>query len=388
MKSATALTLALLYTLTLVVDAVNHLNATALEQLSRTDEISLIKVDPAGCDKSCDVVQKVWEQTTQILGNDFTGRPYASYVRAWSLNCTEEPVLCRRLLGIMFDSNINSGPQFLVLRGANVEEKYGGGSELSLLMRFLSAATARQTFLQRKLRRDLGEGSEKARLSVTHEQLACTPLTHVRYINLAHRTERDTQMRVELAKLGFVPPSVHRIEGVQVDGHAGLVGCLLAHIRALEAAYTLGGEISLILEDDFTLLPGVEPDEFGSIVDQAKVAAKQDGNRESDWWDVILLATSGDFLPSDHPPFHWVVHSQTTTAYLIRRNYIPVLLGCWQGMIDAWNAGGRNDALVTALDQKWKVLQLEDSGRWFAYKLGMQRAGHGDIEGGYRSYGV
>ena len=57
-------------------------------------------------------------------------------------------------------------------------------------------------------------------------------------------------------------------------------------------------------------------------------------------------------------------------------------------MIDAWNAGGHNDALVTALDQKWKVLQLEDSGRWFAYKLGMQRAGHGDIEGGYRSYGV
>jgi len=80
-----------------------------------------------------------------------------------------------------------------------------------------------------------------------------------------------------------------------------------------------------------------------------------------------------------------VIYSQTASSYIIKRDYIQVLLqNMREAMNDMFINGRRHE---NCLDIYWTSLQLKD--KWYALypAIGYQYGNHSDIENGFREYG-
>jgi glycosyl transferase family 25 len=213
-------------------------------------------------------------------------------------------------------------------------------------------------------------------------------LPQILYINLANRTDRKKQILEELEKLKLdntntnTKTKIHRIDAVYMpkNGHKG---CVQSHIKALKyIKSTSSVPYALILEDDFEL--AVSPDEFKAQI--TKIITTLEKRQQA--WDVIMLATA---YATKEPlegsdDIVRIRKSTTSSAYIIKREYIDILLACFMDCDSHMSADKvkdpKNGFEDYALDQQWAKLQKRDN--WFGFKedLSKQRAIWSSIQTG------
>lgn len=191
------------------------------------------------------------------------------------------------------------------------------------------------------------------------------------YINLAHRTDRNTHIQAEIAKLSPNPDTVHRIDAIKHD--LGIVGCSLSHIKALEYALEHPEwDTVLVLEDDFTF----HSNNSDEICKSIKNLIHHDAS-----YDACLLSYNHvcvTYGPSTKKSnIVRIKRSQTTSSYIITRKYIPTLL---ENFKEGAMLISSEHKIEYYIDLYWQKLQRK--GKWYSTNpaLGYQYDGFSDIE--------
>jgi len=187
------------------------------------------------------------------------------------------------------------------------------------------------------------------------------------YINLDHRTDRDEHIRGEIQHIDPTFSKTHRVSGVHVPNH-GALGCSTSHCNALTMIMQHPDwNTCMILEDDFTFSSPLD------AVHQIDTLFK-----ESPTFDVFLLAYNDVHMNSISTSIHRVYSSQTTSGYIVHRDYIPTLLNNFTTSRDHLKRCGPSHDMC--IDQYWK--QLMPIGRWYTLstRIGYQYMNYSDIE--------
>lgn len=187
----------------------------------------------------------------------------------------------------------------------------------------------------------------------------------VYYINLDSREDRKAHIEKTLKKCGLEKIS-NRISAIKRE--IGVMGCVESHILSLEKFIESNLEYALIIEDDLLVKDKENFKKnilkiFENSVDFDIVQIS--GNH------INLLDCDFDFLKK-------VVDSQTTSGYIITRNFAPTLLANFKESLDLMKKNGKTHE--NCLDIYWKKLQPDS--KWFAFVpvLGTQMPGYSDIE--------
>jgi len=138
----------------------------------------------------------------------------------------------------------------------------------------------------------------------------------VYYMNLDHREDRRKEIEGELDKLGVPESKRVRISGVYKPGF-GILGCGLAHKKTIETFLASPHKTCLIFEDDFEFTLDME---YVHYLLNAIMEEKIE-------YDCIMLA--GCILrvePTAYPFLQKVLDAHTASAYLITKEFAPVLL--------------------------------------------------------------
>jgi glycosyl transferase family 25 len=186
------------------------------------------------------------------------------------------------------------------------------------------------------------------------------------YINLRSRPDRNEHLLSELRRVDLPPEIIHRFEAVE---HAdGAIGCTLSHMEVLRSCLSDTSLNSvLVLEDDFTI---TDPDAFTRFFSEVSYSFD---------WDVILLAGNCFHREYFNRFLDKTLDTQTTSAYMVRKHYFPVLLA---NFMEGFNGLMKNPGLrpIYAIDMFWKRLQKKD--RWFLSRprLGLQYSNFSDVE--------
>lgn len=196
------------------------------------------------------------------------------------------------------------------------------------------------------------------------------------YINLAHRTDRRTQIE-DMLKSHNLFENTTRIDAVYTPSF-GALGCSLSHIKALEAflANPVSASICIILEDDFRFNKGPSP--LQDTIDLM--------NNTGLDWDVILIASNTlHSTPVSGQPvaLQKCRAALSTSGYVVNRHYVKTLLDNFKEGVQLLDKSrSKNDAI----DMHWKKLQsIHD---WYIHVVGHQQPGYSDIEKCYCNYGV
>lgn len=203
----------------------------------------------------------------------------------------------------------------------------------------------------------------------------------VYYINLDHRTDRKEQFLGEMQKLGIPESQIQRISAVYTK-ELGILGCGLSHKKALETFYESGEPYCYIFEDDFELTLDVK---------YAQFLLRYPFERKIPF-DLIMLA--GNIMREEKTSeffLHRVLDAQTTSAYLITREFAPKLIQNISEstkLLEDWWIQHKERKHEYCLDIYWKKLQPES--QWFVLhpKLGIQRESYSDIERCVTNYRV
>jgi hypothetical protein len=138
----------------------------------------------------------------------------------------------------------------------------------------------------------------------------------VYYMNLDHREDRRKEIEGELDKLGVPESKRVRISGVYKPGF-GILGCGLAHKKTIETFLASSHKTCLIFEDDFEFTLDME---YVHYLLNAIMEEKIE-------YDCIMLA--GCILRvefTSYPFLQKVLDAHTASAYLITKEFAPVLL--------------------------------------------------------------
>lgn len=213
---------------------------------------------------------------------------------------------------------------------------------------------------------------EKEKLFLLREKMSFNLFDSILYINLDHRKDRKKNLLKETKRVGI--KKIKRVEA-SFDLMNGARGCVLSHIKALEAAK--GTQRTLILEDDCQFIEDIE-----IIHEQIRNFFKSFENA----WDIFFLG--GDYLDVKqlaYDNFFQVSRGYRSHAYIINGSYISKLQNCFEKTYQ--NLLKKNYCVVEtkikklALDDAWITLQRKD--RWYAgkVKLANQGESYSDIEG-------
>ena len=191
-------------------------------------------------------------------------------------------------------------------------------------------------------------------------------IKHAFYINLEHRTDRNSHVINQLTNLGL--PIFERFNAIKMEH--GAAGCSMSHLKILQTALQNNYDHVLILEDDISFL---NPDLFKANFN--KFLERQGNN-----WDVILLA-GNNVPPYDKVDDVCIKVKQclTTTGYLVNGHYIKRLIDNVKlGLINLLRKPDKG--ILYAIDKFWFVLQGVD--RWFLIipPTVVQREDYSDIE--------
>ena len=189
------------------------------------------------------------------------------------------------------------------------------------------------------------------------------------YINLAHRTDRNEHILNEIHKICKDDSKIHRIDAIKNDN--GALGCGLSHIKALEFVLQNEWKTVLILEDDFTF-------KSNEINEKIKLLFEYD-------FDMGLLSHNFLKYSDTNNDIKKVLYAQTTSSYIIKRDYISILL---QNMNEAMNDMVKNGKRhENCLDIYWTKLQPIHN--WYATfpAIGYQYDNYSDIENIHAHYG-
>lgn len=138
----------------------------------------------------------------------------------------------------------------------------------------------------------------------------------VYYMNLDHREDRRKEIEQELDKWCVPTAKRQRIPGIYKPGF-GILGCGLAHKKTIETFLESAHKTCLIFEDDFEFTTDIE---YVNLLLNAVF-------EETVKFDCIMLA--GCILraePTQYPFLLKVLDVHTASAYLITKEFAPVLL--------------------------------------------------------------
>lgn len=192
----------------------------------------------------------------------------------------------------------------------------------------------------------------------------------VLYINLAHRTDRNEHILHEIHKIpNLYHEKIHRIDAIKMEN--GALGCGLSHIKALKYALDNNWKTVLMLEDDFTF-KNDSIEKIGLLFDHP--------------FDVGLLSYNGlQYSDTNNEFIKRVIYAQTTSSYIIKKEYIPILLdNMKKAMTDMLKNGKKHS---NCLDIHWTSLQVKDNWYTLYPAIGYQYGNYSDIENGFRNYG-
>ena len=203
----------------------------------------------------------------------------------------------------------------------------------------------------------------------------------VYFINLDHRTDRLQEFQQEIKQLGLPDEKIHRISAVHTP-EIGVLGCALSHIKVIDTFLESSQKSCLVFEDDFM---------FTTDINYCKFLFKHLFETKRPF-DVVMLA--GKIMkeqPTDSPFVSKVLDAQTTSAYLLTREFAPVLRqNLLEGALhlEEWFLQHKEKKHEYCLDIYWK--QLQPTSQWFVFhpKMGLQREGYSDIEQKVTKYGV
>lgn len=242
-----------------------------------------------------------------------------------------------------------------------------------------------------------------AHASGTLRQLPPPWRPHAVFVNLDRRPDRRAAVERELARAGWPPSRVHRLNATLAAGD-GLFGCNDSHRRALaQAAAQLaaGGAWGhvLVLEDDVAWrdarAAAAQLAAFHAWDQAAAADATAAGGRR---WDVALLAGLRREIVAEAPvdgargpppatlSLRRAVNYQSTAAYLVHAEYLPRLLRCAEAATAAMAAEGAARHAWNSLDQAWKPLQAAGAWVHFEPMLLDQAPGVSDITGLHADY--
>lgn len=162
-------------------------------------------------------------------------------------------------------------------------------------------------------------------------------ISHIIYINLDHRTNRDNRIKKELTV--FDPAKVTRMSAVKNDEPA--IGCALSHINALKMARDNNYSNVLIMEDDAV---------WGNVTKGFKIFE----NLVKNPYDVIML---GGTYPQFNKETHRVEFSYGAHAYLVNSQYYDkIILSAEKGLTQ--KEGYQIDAVYSQLQKtdNWYIV--------------------------------
>lgn len=195
----------------------------------------------------------------------------------------------------------------------------------------------------------------------------------VYYINLEKREDRKKEFLDN-----FNQNDESKI--IRVRGHYypenGAVGCLMSHINVLNKALEDDvNENILICEDDFVI----------KDMNYCNKMLNLFFDKINDW-DVIMLGQNTidskdtGIETDNHEKIIKILNSQTASAYLIKKKYIPRLVKIYENDINNYIKTGKWGNYY--VDQSWKVLQPNDNWYSFFPSIGYQSGSLSDIETG------
>jgi len=178
----------------------------------------------------------------------------------------------------------------------------------------------------------------------------------VYFINLEHRKDRHDHIIHELKKMGIESKRINKIDAIY-DPDLGIRGCTASHCKTLEMFINSPYNNCIIFEDDFTFTQDIETvnDKFNSFFN----------SKYLDNFHLVMLAGSTKTEVTLENFLTKVYHSQTTSGYLISKDFAPALL--------------ENFRETDMLDVNWLKLQPESN--WYSFKprLGLQMESYSDI---------
>ena len=198
------------------------------------------------------------------------------------------------------------------------------------------------------------------------------------YINLDHRLDRKEHILQEIRKIDPTLSKTHQIHAEYVPDH-GALGCTKSHMKALQLFMKHHEwKNCLILEDDFTFVSSSPEEVNQQIVDLFQ---------ECPTYDILMLAYgiySFSAEPTSSPQVQRILCGQTTSGYVVNRDYLPTLLHNFQESCENLEKNGRSS--WGCLDMHWKRLQPQ--GKWFAYhtRIGYQYESYSDVENYVTNY--
>lgn len=171
-------------------------------------------------------------------------------------------------------------------------------------------------------------------------------LKHTFVINLKTRPDRLEHVTAEFEKLNIKPNIFNAIQTKD-----GAVGCTMSHIKCLEIAIEKDYEQIFICEDDITFL---EPYVALRSLDFFQKKIKN--------WDVLIIG--GNVVKPYEKIDDYclkITNCQTTTGYIVKKNYYNTLLNNFRTGINKLLTTGNTRQF--AIDIYWKQLQIQDN--WY-----------------------
>ncbi len=189
-------------------------------------------------------------------------------------------------------------------------------------------------------------------------------IIHAFYINLESRPDRKEHVVKQLDNIGI---KAERFNAIKLKN--GALGCSLSHLKCLELAKENNWDHILIIEDDIKFL---NPTLF---INQINLFFSKYKN-----WNVLLFA--GNNLP----PYEKidnicvkVTKCQTTTGYLVHKNYYDILINNYREGINNLIKEPHNHRFY-AIDKYWFRLQEKDLWYLIIPLTVVQREDYSDIE--------
>jgi GR25 family glycosyltransferase involved in LPS biosynthesis len=201
-------------------------------------------------------------------------------------------------------------------------------------------------------------------------------LPRIYYINLDHRTDRNTEFLSEMNKLRQHLPDLQVTRVPAIKHETGAIGCGMSHCKALEMFLATNDETAIVMEDDYQLYDKMIP----MLCEYLQSRSIPEGG------DILLLAAN---LRQQQPwrrEFIRVHRSFTTSGYWLNRKIAEALLRLWECVTTLHTISIRQPEPRYCIDVSWWELMHPDSPFVFLAmtpligQIGHQRPGYSDIE--------
>jgi GR25 family glycosyltransferase involved in LPS biosynthesis len=193
------------------------------------------------------------------------------------------------------------------------------------------------------------------------------------YINLDSRKDRKCHFEGLKTNYSFLS-NIQRFTAI--ENKDGALGCCYSHIDSLTLAMKFNEPYVAIFENDFTI---INNSYFLQFIDEFE------NIKDLDVWDVIVLTPRGNTVQDNTiPNFKRITNNQTTTGYIIKTAFIPVLIKNLEEAIEIMIRGENKD--ICAIDQFWKRLQKQYNFYYYKHIFGGQLVGWSNNENRYVDY--